>query len=142
VMRHASENPHGWRLRVIIVLLWRGGLRVRQELALTEHHLDPSAADLGARASSAKRILPLTSTQASVSSGSRPHSRHARRASRRLERSSADARKSREAASVGRMLHRKRCFARCAADAGRCSVTGAMPPSARWCTGPRWVLRP
>jgi site-specific recombinase XerD len=41
VMRHASENPHGWRLRAIIVMLWRGGLRVQEALALTEHDLDP-----------------------------------------------------------------------------------------------------
>src|ERR1700736_6713836 len=25
VMRHASEDPHGWRLRAMIVMLWRGG---------------------------------------------------------------------------------------------------------------------
>ncbi len=28
VMRHARENPHGFRLRAMIVMLWRGGLRV------------------------------------------------------------------------------------------------------------------
>jgi hypothetical protein len=39
-------------------------------------------------------------------------------------------------------LRPKRCVARCAADAGRCSVTGAMLPSARRCTGRRRVLRP
>jgi hypothetical protein len=27
VMRHASENPHGFRLRAMIAVLWRGGLR-------------------------------------------------------------------------------------------------------------------
>jgi site-specific recombinase XerD len=32
---------HGWRLRAMIVMLWRGGLRVREALALTEHDLDP-----------------------------------------------------------------------------------------------------
>ena len=33
VMRHASEDPHGWRLRAMIVMLWRGGLRVNEALA-------------------------------------------------------------------------------------------------------------
>src|SRR6266567_347745 len=40
VMRHASEDPHGWRLRAMIVMLWRGGLRVQEALALSEHDLD------------------------------------------------------------------------------------------------------
>jgi site-specific recombinase XerD len=42
VMRHASENPHGFRLRAMIVMLWRGGLRVQEALALCERDLDPS----------------------------------------------------------------------------------------------------
>src|SRR2546421_10816004 len=33
VMRHASETSHGWRLRAMIVMLWRGGLRVQEALA-------------------------------------------------------------------------------------------------------------
>jgi site-specific recombinase XerC len=41
VMRHASEDPHGFRLRAMIVMLWRGGLRVNEALALSEHDLDP-----------------------------------------------------------------------------------------------------
>jgi hypothetical protein len=41
VMRHASEDPHGWRLRAMLVVLWRGGLRVKEALALSEHDLDP-----------------------------------------------------------------------------------------------------
>ena len=41
VMRDASEDPHGWRLRAMLVMLWRGGLRVQEALALTEHDLDP-----------------------------------------------------------------------------------------------------
>ncbi len=40
VMRHASENPHGYRLRAMIVMLWRGGLRVKEALALSERDLD------------------------------------------------------------------------------------------------------
>jgi integrase len=40
VMRHASEDPHGWRLRAMIVVLWRGGLRVQEALGLSEQDLD------------------------------------------------------------------------------------------------------
>ena len=41
VMRHASEDPQGFRLRAMIVMLSRGGLRVKEALALSEHDLDP-----------------------------------------------------------------------------------------------------
>ena len=41
VMRHACEDPHGWRIRAMIVILWRGGLRVQEALALNERDLDP-----------------------------------------------------------------------------------------------------
>ena len=41
VMRHASENAHGFRLRAMIVMLWRGGLRVQEALALSDRDLDP-----------------------------------------------------------------------------------------------------
>jgi site-specific recombinase XerD len=41
VMRHAAEDRHGWRLRAMIVVLWRAGLRVQEALALAEHDLDP-----------------------------------------------------------------------------------------------------
>src|SRR5205807_48279 len=40
VMRHASEEAHGFRLRAMIVMLWRGGLRVQEALALSEQDLD------------------------------------------------------------------------------------------------------
>jgi site-specific recombinase XerD len=41
VMRHAGDDRHGWRLRAMIVMLWRSGLRVQEALALAEHDLDP-----------------------------------------------------------------------------------------------------
>jgi site-specific recombinase XerD len=41
VMRHVGDDPHGGRLRAMIVMLWRGGLRVQEALALSEHDLDP-----------------------------------------------------------------------------------------------------
>jgi integrase len=41
VMRAAGERPHGWRLRGLIVILWRTGLRIQEALALTEADIDP-----------------------------------------------------------------------------------------------------
>jgi site-specific recombinase XerD len=46
VMRHTGDNRHGYRLRAIIVVLWRAGLRVQEALALTEHDLDPRRGSL------------------------------------------------------------------------------------------------
>ena len=40
VMRSAGETIHGQRLRRLIVVLWRVGLRIRQALALAEPDLD------------------------------------------------------------------------------------------------------
>ncbi|MFL5888928.1 MAG: tyrosine-type recombinase/integrase [Solirubrobacteraceae bacterium] len=40
VMRHASDDRHGWGLRAMIVVLWRAGLRIQEALALAEHDLD------------------------------------------------------------------------------------------------------
>jgi integrase len=40
VIRHATDDRHGWRLRAMIVVLWRAGLRIQEALALAEHDLD------------------------------------------------------------------------------------------------------
>jgi integrase len=40
VMRHTSDDRHGWRVRAMIVVLWRAGLRTQEALALAEHGLD------------------------------------------------------------------------------------------------------
>ena len=40
VMRHAGDGAHGRRLRGLIVVLWRAGLRICEALALTEADLD------------------------------------------------------------------------------------------------------
>jgi site-specific recombinase XerD len=40
-MRHTGDDRHGWRLRAMIVVLWRAGLRIREALLLAEHELDP-----------------------------------------------------------------------------------------------------
>jgi integrase len=41
VMRRAGDGVHGARMRALIVLLWRAGLRINEALTLTEHDLDP-----------------------------------------------------------------------------------------------------
>jgi site-specific recombinase XerC len=46
VMRAASDDCHGYRLRALIVVLWRGGLRVAEALALGERDLDPERGSL------------------------------------------------------------------------------------------------
>jgi integrase len=40
VMRAAGDGVHGRRLRGLIVVLWRAGLRIHEALALTEADLD------------------------------------------------------------------------------------------------------
>jgi site-specific recombinase XerD len=39
-MRAAGDDAHGLRLRGLIVILWRAGLRVQKALALSEADLD------------------------------------------------------------------------------------------------------
>ncbi len=41
VMNGAGEHPDGHRLRGVIVVLWRPGLRISEALALAESDLDP-----------------------------------------------------------------------------------------------------
>jgi integrase len=40
VMRTAGDSPHGQRLRGLIVVMWRAGLRIQEALALSEGDLD------------------------------------------------------------------------------------------------------
>ena len=40
VMRAAGDGAHGRRLRALIVIMWRAGLRIQEALALTEGDLD------------------------------------------------------------------------------------------------------
>jgi site-specific recombinase XerD len=46
VMRAAGDGAHGRRLRALIVVLWRAGLRVQGALALAEGDLDQSRGSL------------------------------------------------------------------------------------------------
>ena len=40
VMRAAAANAHGLRVRALIAIIWRGGLRISEALALTESDVD------------------------------------------------------------------------------------------------------
>jgi integrase len=46
VMRRAGDRVHGHRLRGLIVVLWRAGLRIHEALALAEADLDPRRGSL------------------------------------------------------------------------------------------------
>ena len=49
VMRAAGDAAHGRRLRGLIVILWRAGLRIQEALDLTEADLDQRRGSLLAR---------------------------------------------------------------------------------------------
>ena len=40
-MRATGDDPDGLRLRGLIVMLWRAGLRISEAFSLTESDLDP-----------------------------------------------------------------------------------------------------
>jgi integrase len=40
VVPHAPDDRQGWRVRAMIVVIWRAGLRIHEALALAEHDLD------------------------------------------------------------------------------------------------------
>jgi integrase len=42
VMQAAGDAPNGLRLRGVIVVLWRAGLRISEALSLNETDLDPA----------------------------------------------------------------------------------------------------
>ena len=46
MMRRAGDSVHGRRLRGLIVVLWRAGLRICEALALAEADLDPRRGSL------------------------------------------------------------------------------------------------
>jgi site-specific recombinase XerD len=45
-MRAAGDAAHGRRLRALIVIMWRAGLRIQEALTLTEGDLDPRRGSL------------------------------------------------------------------------------------------------
>jgi len=46
VMHEATDDRHGYRLRALIIVLWRSGLRIQEALALGERDLDPRRGSL------------------------------------------------------------------------------------------------
>jgi integrase len=46
VVRHAGDGVHGRRLRGLVVVLWRAGLRICEALAIAEADLDPRRGSL------------------------------------------------------------------------------------------------
>ena len=42
VMRQAGNGPHGVRMRALIAVLWRAGLRIQEALELSEADLEPA----------------------------------------------------------------------------------------------------
>ena len=46
VMRAAGDGPYGLRLRALIVILWRSGLRISEALGLAETDLEPARGSL------------------------------------------------------------------------------------------------
>jgi site-specific recombinase XerD len=46
VMRQAGHDRHGLRLRALIAVLWRAGLRISEALALTEIDIDAARGSL------------------------------------------------------------------------------------------------
>jgi len=65
VMRHATDDRHGWRVRVMIVVLWRAGLRVHANLGTTSIYLqgiDPEEIITAVRA----RRAPMMSASAGL----------------------------------------------------------------------------
>jgi len=75
VMRRAGDGVHGRRLRGLIVVLWRAGLRIHEALALAEADSDPPAADRllvrRGKASRRRQVGMETGPGSSLSPGSR-----------------------------------------------------------------------
>jgi site-specific recombinase XerD len=46
VMRQAGRDRHGLRVRALIAVLWRGGLRISEALALNETDVDETRGSL------------------------------------------------------------------------------------------------
>jgi integrase len=49
ILRQCPDTPAGRRLRALVILLWRSGLRISEALALEERDLDPAAGSIVVR---------------------------------------------------------------------------------------------
>jgi site-specific recombinase XerD len=59
VMRQTRDDYHGFRVRALIVVLWRAGLRIQEALALTEPDLDERRGSLLVRSGKGGRRREL-----------------------------------------------------------------------------------
>jgi len=78
VMRQAGTDPYGRRLRGLIIVLWRAGLRISEALALTESDLEVSRGSVlvaGEKADAAGRSGWMSGLGISCVPGSRRASR-------------------------------------------------------------------
>jgi integrase/recombinase XerD len=48
-MRKAGGDRHGLRMRALIAVLWRAGLRISEALALTESDIEPTRGSVPVR---------------------------------------------------------------------------------------------
>jgi integrase len=69
VMRRAGDDVHGRRLRGLIVVLWRAGLRIHEALALAEADLDPRRGALLVRRGKGGRRREIGTTRPTPSGG-------------------------------------------------------------------------
>lgn len=71
VMREAGDNRHGARVRALIAVLWRGGLRIQEALQLAERDLDARRGSLLVRLGKGgrRREIGMDARGASSSSG-------------------------------------------------------------------------
>jgi site-specific recombinase XerC len=58
VMRAAGDGPEAMRLRGVMIVLWRAGLRISEALALAETDLDRQRGAVLVRAGKASRSAP------------------------------------------------------------------------------------
>lgn len=74
VMRQAGATDHGLRLRALIVVFWRAGLRIGEAMALTEPDLDPSRGSILVRQGKGgkRREVGMDSASSSSVSGELP----------------------------------------------------------------------
>jgi site-specific recombinase XerD len=50
-----GRDRHGWRVRAMIVVLWRAGLRIHEALALAEHDHDHRRGSILVRSGKGRR---------------------------------------------------------------------------------------
>jgi site-specific recombinase XerD len=71
-MRHTGDDSHGWRLRAMIIVPRRAGLRVQDAVALTENDLDTRGdccSSATAKAAAGERLGRTTGAGSSCARG-------------------------------------------------------------------------